>query len=74
MILELDRYRINIPYIKAIIDRDGFSHHTVAMVSATLGVPVVAVYHYVGELYGFTDDIHDKIKKLVEFYRYEEIK
>lgn len=37
------------------------------------GVPIIIVACYMGELYGFTDELNNKIKRLMDFYTIKEV-
>lgn len=37
------------------------------------GVPIIVVACYMGELYGFTDELNNKIKRLMDFYTIKEV-
>lgn len=76
MKMQLGKYRNNYDFIKAILLRDKDKPDlikTLATISAAIGVPVVVVTHYAGEIIGFTPEINESIEKLKVFYGYESI-
>lgn len=76
MILNLNDYRIQVKEIKTFLDAktEGWKYKEVVGVLALYCTThIVAVSHYIGELYGFTDEIRSKIKKDSEFYNITEV-
>ncbi len=76
MTLELDAYRIQVPYIKRWLDNRPnyvFKDEVGAIALAT-NTPIIVVSHFIGELYGFTDEILNKIESDKKFYRITKVK
>lgn len=71
MTLDLNDFRIQVPYIKSWLDnKPGWKlHEEIGSLALATGVPIVAVGHYIGELYGFTPELNTKIKRDMEFYQ-----
>ena len=43
------------------------------VIAVATGCPIVAVLCFIGELYGFSDEINKAIDRIVKFYGYDEI-
>ena len=46
----------------------------IGMLAVSTDVPIIIVCCYIGELYGFTDDLNQKIEDLKKFYDVTEIR
>lgn len=70
MILDALEYSVNISYVKAHLDaRPGWKFsEEVGVLSIASGVPIIIVSHYIGELFGYTEEITSKIKRDMLFY------
>jgi len=76
MIVELHKYRANIPFIKIMLDRGLGQVPIISIISlaaVVTGVPVIVVTYYVGEMLGFTLEITTQIERLKVFYKYTKI-
>lgn len=78
MKVEIGLYRNNFDFIKHYYEREIQIHKDVVKIiselSVATGVPVIVVAHYIGEIHGYTDEVNNTIKNLIEFYGYKEIK
>lgn len=70
MTLDCDRYRMNFNKIKILtLDKTPVQRmKMIGILAACLGVPVIVICCYLGELYGFTKEIDDYILFLKDFY------
>lgn len=76
MVLNLNDYRIQVKEIKTFLDAktEGWNYKEVVGVLAIYcNTHIVAVSHYIGEIYGFTDEIKAKIKSDSDFYQITEV-
>ena len=77
MILNVNDYKLQVPYIHSILKSDqqrGVAlKDTASMISASIGVPVIAVYSIISLQLGMTDEISKSIESLKKFYHLEEI-
>lgn len=75
MTLNLNEYRVQVPEIKRFLDGKGQWNYkeVIGPLAIYCSTHIVAVSHYIGEIYGFTDEIRGKIKRDCEFYRITEI-
>lgn len=73
--IDANKYRINVKAIKLMLDKkkpeERFSH--IGKVALASGVPIIIVCYYVGELYGFTDELNQKIDRLKKFYTVDNV-
>lgn len=75
MVLDANTYRVNLPTIrlltedKSIAERIKFS----GCIAAVTGVPIAIVLGYIGELYGFTKELEQRIGEILTFYTVSEI-
>jgi hypothetical protein len=70
MKIDLDRYRVNIPFIEAMTkakNEEGRIKEA-SILAVALHLPIIAVFYYLGELYGFTPELYKEINRLQEFY------
>ena len=77
MILDIGVYRESQkPGIKLFLDRRGLAElsRSISEMASAYHCPVIAVCHFVGELYGFTPELDELIAKLCAFYKVTEIK
>jgi hypothetical protein len=77
MILNANDYRINIKSIKLLFDtKEEYSKKLdfIGSVAIATAVPIVVVCYYMGELYGFTDELNAKIDRLRQFYKITEMR
>jgi hypothetical protein len=75
MTLDLDKYRIQLPYIKAWIETrpDYIFKNEVGAIALATSVPIIVVSHFIGELFGYTDEVLAKIQSDMAFYRITEV-
>lgn len=75
MTLDVDAYRINIPFIaswrnnrpeESIIDAIG-------LMAIAYDVPIIVVCHYIGELEGYSGELKAFIERLMLFYRVDKV-
>ena len=70
MVLDADNYRVNVPAIQNMLkdksEQERFD--MLGTVSVALGVPIIIVCNYYGELFGFTEQLHEMIERLKKFY------
>jgi len=76
MTLDADNYRVNIPAIQQMLanktsEKERFE--MIGTISVALGVPVIIVCNYYGELYGFSEQLHEMIERLKKFYGVTEV-
>jgi hypothetical protein len=79
MTIDLSKYNCHLPWMKKFMDKEretpGFDRSkNMGMYSATSHVPIIAVMHLYGELYGYDDELKEDINFVAKFYRYTEIK
>ncbi len=72
MIIKLSKYRANFEYIKTLYlaQKPTDIERWISLIAATIGVPVIVVTCYIGEIGGFTDEINAIIAHLKEDYTY----
>lgn len=70
MTIDLNKYRVNIPVIKAWIKQKHGQNPIdfASELAVATNVPIIVVFHYIGEIIGFSDELNDKIEKLKKFY------
>lgn len=75
MKLDLDKYRVNIAPIKMLLDTKEPEDRVkfISAIAVSTGCPIVAVCHFVGELYGYTAELEEKIDLLSKFYKVTEV-
>lgn len=77
MVILLDRYKVIIPFVKAMIKNNpGAKHHDlVSRISISTNVPlIVCCFYYIKELGYPPSEILNLIEVLKKFYGYSEIK
>jgi hypothetical protein len=77
VVINLDHYRTNIPAVKRHCDgflKEMSVDRCVTEIAISTHCPCIVIAHYVGELYGFTDEVNDVIDRLTKFYGYTEIR
>jgi len=74
--IDLDYYRINLPWIKSFLDaKPGWKYQeVVGWIAMGRDIPIIAVSYFIGELYGFTDEINAKIESDKRFYSVARVK
>lgn len=76
MILDADHYRINVPYIADLTkemteeERNKF----IGTLAITTSVHIIICCVYIGELYGFTPGLVDRLERLKEYYLVTEVR
>jgi hypothetical protein len=75
MVIDLARYRIAFPQIKTFWERNQGRpiSEFASRAAVASGAPIIVVYHYLGEIIGFNDEIKSAIERLKIFYRISEI-
>ena len=75
MVLDANTYRVNIPKIKWVLGGTPEEKRLdkATMLAAAYKVPIIVMLCYVGELYGFSDDLDISIEKLKKFYAVTEV-
>ena len=81
MRINIDKYRENFDWVVGIIKREyekrGIENvkiiEEISQISATSGVPLLAIAHFVGEEFGYTPEICNSIQKIIDFYGYTNI-
>ncbi len=75
MILDANKYRINIKPISHQLDdkTQQERYDSIGPISVSTGVPIIIVATYVGELYGFTDQLRAFIERLKAFHAVDEV-
>jgi translation elongation factor EF-1beta len=76
MILDADSYRVNVKAIELMLkekttDKERIAH--IGSISVATGVPIIVVCCYVGELFGFSDELKSMIERLKLFYNVTEV-
>jgi ABC-type molybdate transport system ATPase subunit len=68
--LDSKKYINRFDEIKALLDRQKPQDRLqfTSEVAVATSVPILVVTHYYGQLYGFTDDVIDKLNYLKKFY------
>lgn len=74
--LDANSYRNNIKFIDDICKNKTEERRLkdLTIVAQACGVHIILVTCYIGELYGFTDAVKNKIDSLKKFYKIEDIK
>lgn len=71
---DIDKYRINKSYIvKEYKNYPGDKNQLISILAVANHVPILAVICYIGEEFGFTDEITAQLKKLMKFYDVDKI-
>lgn len=75
MTLDIDKYRINIPFIETYINNQPNMDFEaeLTILAASKDIPIIAVCYYMGELYGFNTRLLNKINRLKIFYNVSNI-
>lgn len=75
MIHDLNVYRHNIkPIVKQRCDaKDTKPIEQIGAIALATNCDIIIVAHYVGELYGFSSELNDMIKRLKKFYKSDEV-
>lgn len=70
MTLNPDNYRIQVPAIKVWIEsKQKFDFaKEVGLIAVATGTPIIVVSYFIGEIMGFNEMIHNKIKSDMKFY------
>lgn len=75
MTLDANIYRLNTKSIE-LLTREKTPQERMEFIgnlAIITGVPIIIVACYMGELYGFTDELNNKIKRLMDFYTIKEV-
>lgn len=75
MTLDADNYRINIPVIAHLTKELSESNRLefISNLSIITGVPIIVVCSYIGEIYGRSQELINRQKKLMDFYHVTEV-
>jgi hypothetical protein len=76
MTLDADSYRVNVPAIQNMLkDKESEAERIehLSVISVALGVPIIIVCCYYGELFGFSEPLKDMIERLKKFYTVTEV-
>ncbi len=75
MIIDLDKTRKQKDWIKSMLDtkHQDDRYEQIGILAICAPCPVIAVCYYIGELYGFTPELDQKIQRLVDFYHIEKV-
>jgi hypothetical protein len=75
MTLNPEDYSIQKPYIKIWLDnKPNFNYLAeVGPIALATNTHIIIVSYFIGELYGFTDEIRDKIKRDMNFYNIKKV-
>ena len=72
MTLDIDRYRVNVPFLIVQLARKETEEERMSVVNefaVVTGVPVLACFYYYAEIYGLSPAIQRSIDSLTAFYR-----
>ena len=74
MKIDVELYRINKPgFIQFYLDKK--DHHDIGYITSMMAcvthVPCYVVYYYIGEEFGFSEEILNGMESLKRFYEYE---
>jgi len=77
MIVNADDYRVNIQSISKMFEakpsyKEKVEH--IGPIAVATMVPILVVCQYMGEIYGFTPELEDKMDKLKYFYKVTELR
>lgn len=69
--IDSQKYLNRFPEIKALLDRETPENRLpfTSVVAVATSVPIIVVVHYYGQLYGFTQEVNDKLESLRKFYK-----
>lgn len=75
MILKLSHYSIQKEFIKNWLDSrpDWIYENEVGPIAVASHTHIVAVSHFIGQLYGYTDNIKNKIIRDMKFHNVDEV-
>lgn len=76
MTLDITRYRqVNLPLTKKWIEVKGMEdlEQALSEIAISTGCPVIAVCHFIGELYGWTPELTTSLERKMTFYRYQKV-
>lgn len=75
MTLDADHYRVNVSAIKNMLKEksDAERMEAIGVISVSTGVPIIVVCCYVGELFGFSEELKQRIETLKAFYHVTEV-
>jgi len=75
MVLELYKYRSVVPFIHYKLNQNVHNdiHQLASEIAAACHCPVAAVYMFIGEINGFSDEIMASLGRIKLFYGYTEI-
>lgn len=76
MKVDLAHYRrVNKPAIASIVRhrKDSKPYEMIGELAVATNVPIIAVAHYVGELFGFTKELDERIASWMQFYQVTEV-
>lgn len=75
MKLELYKYRSIIPFVQYKLNQNVHTdiNQLASEIAAACHAPVAAVYVFIGEIQGFSDEINGSLERIKQFYGYESI-
>lgn len=75
MTLDADRYRLNVSLVEYLTKDKSPKERLelISLLAVTTGVPVIITACYIGELYGFNEEILKRIERLKDFYKIKEV-
>ena len=79
MIVDIDRYRVNRDFAQKWYEKnlDKGQHDgqtLIATLSISTMVPIIVIYHWIGEITNWEPHVVESIAKLSKFYGYTEIR
>lgn len=75
MKLDLNRYTASLPIVKRVVELNPnmSSSDLISQVSIATGCPVVVSGYFIAEARGMDEELEQKIKDLISFYKYDSI-
>lgn len=75
MIVDIEKYALNRPFIRTWIEqnRNIDLKKAIGILASSIGVPCIVVAYYLGEVSGWPLEIEESIQTYMKFYRYDEV-
>lgn len=75
MKLDADTYRVNIPTIRVLTEDKTQAERIklIGTIAVITHVPIIIVAHYIGEMYGVTEELKSLLNTLMKFYTIDEV-
>jgi hypothetical protein len=75
MKFDVSIYRVNKFFLGKVIEQNPETNYEILLSRASVssGCPLIALYYYYGEIFGFTENVRNKLKELMLFYDYDGI-